>query len=268
MATPSIISVFSARPDGATSVALGLAARLSASRRVLAVDLSLDRPEVAPLLNLDESAGLNQLASRSRLTAVTASELDAHVQWRDGIGVLVGTWRLPGQHEEVTGRFIEDLLTAATVGFDHIVIDLGRPRADLPPAIASGVLLWVATPTPLGLAALDRASSRLESTGCEWRRSAKVVLNRLTGRSWRGADRFIEREYGMEVVGRVPMASDFWESVEVTHSLRALCVPMPETARFLRAYGSGALLTRRALGQLGDVLVPASHTAGAAALEA
>jgi MinD superfamily P-loop ATPase len=263
-----ITSVFSARPDGATSVALGLAARLSEDRRVLAVDLSLERPEVAPLLNLDESSGMYQLACRSRLAAVSLGELDAHVQWRDGIAVLAATWLLPEQRQEITDRFIDDLMVAAASGFDHVVVDLGRPRPNLPSSIGNGTLLWVTAPTPLGLAALDRSIGQLELLGWGWRSAARVVLNRVSGRSWRGVDRFIEREYRMEVAGQLPLAPEFWESVETTHSLQALRVPMPEPARFLRAHGSDALITRRALGQLKDVLSKARQTTGRGAQEA
>jgi Mrp family chromosome partitioning ATPase len=79
MSNHSIVGVLSARPDGATSVALGLAARLSAHRRVITIDLSLHRPEVAALLNLDESAGVHRLASRSRLAGVTGADLSGHL---------------------------------------------------------------------------------------------------------------------------------------------------------------------------------------------
>jgi hypothetical protein len=112
----------------------------------------------------------------------------------------------------------------------------------------------VVAPTPLGLAALERSAGQLHALGCRWRDGARIVLNRVTGRSWRGVDRFIEREYGMEVAGRVPLAPDFWQAVEVTHSLRALAVPVPEPERFVRAHGSGAAITRRALGQLASTL--------------
>jgi MinD superfamily P-loop ATPase len=268
MGEPSVISVFSARPDGATAVALGLAARLSTGGRVLAVDLSLERPEIAPLLNLDESAGAYQLACRSRLTAVTADELGAHVQWCQGISVLVGTWLLPEQREEINDRFVDDVVAAAAAGFDHVVIDMGRPRANLPSSVANGTLLWVVTPTPLGLAALDRAIAQLDVLGCDWRRSARVVLNRATGHSWRGVDRFIERQYGMSVVGQVPTAPGFWEAVETTHSLWALRVPVFDVARYLREHGTDALITRRALARLTEALVPAEQIAGSDAREA
>lgn len=254
MATHSIIGVFSARPDGATSVALGLAARLSANRRVLAVDLALDRPEIAPLLNLDESAGIQQLAWRSRLAPVNSADLAGHLQRSDRLAVLAASCLSPARRHEITDPFVDDLITAATPGFDHVVVDLGRVRPELPASLARATLLWVVTPSPLGLAALERSTAQLDAADCRWRTAARVVLNRVTGRSWRTAGRFIEREYGMEAVGQVPMAADFWEAVEATHSLRPLSEPVLEPAGYLRVNGTGALLTRRAFGQLAEAL--------------
>ncbi len=46
----SSIAVVSARPDGATCLAAGLAAAFSADTRSLLIDLNLERPELAALL--------------------------------------------------------------------------------------------------------------------------------------------------------------------------------------------------------------------------
>jgi Mrp family chromosome partitioning ATPase len=268
MPEPPIISVLSARPDGATSLALALAARLSAEGRVLVVDLCLERPEVAPLLDLDESPNLHQLAYQSRLAAVRAVDLEAQVQWRDGMAVLSGSWLLPAQREEITNQFVDELLGNAVTRFDRLVLDLGRPRPILPALVAGGLLVWVVTPSPLGMAALDRSIAQLDALGCAWRRSAKVVLNRVSDRSWQGIERFVEREYGMEVVGQMPLAPDFWQTVELSHSLRALSVPAPERKRFVRTYGTDAWTTRQALTRLTEELLPARQSASGAAVEA
>jgi hypothetical protein len=266
MDTLSIIGVVSARPDGATSVAIGLAAVLSADRRVLVVDAS-DRPEVAPLLNLDESAGLHQLARRSRLAAVSVAELGVHAQWRDGLAVLAGTFLPPEQRLEITDQFIDELIAAAAVGFDHVVVDLGRPRASLPSSIARGNLLWVVAPTPLGLVALERSVGQLGLLDRDWWSSTGVVLNCIPARAWHGVDRFIEREYRTRVIGRLPAAPGLWESVEVSHSLDALCDPITELARHRRAHETEVLLTRRALNQLRRALFHEPPGIGRRALE-
>src|SRR5947207_1499689 len=144
----SVASVFSARPDGATSVAVGLAAVLSQTSRVLVIDLCPHGPEVAPLLDVEDSPNVYELSFLARLSPVSATELESHVQWRDGLGVLAGIWPAAGPHEEITDVFVEGLVSAATSRFDHVVVDLGRRRPSLAPALASGPLLWVVTPSP------------------------------------------------------------------------------------------------------------------------
>lgn len=262
----SVLSAFSARPDGATSVLLGLAAALAAERRVLAIDLRRSRPEMAALLDLPESPNVYELALRYQLAAVAAAELESSVHWRDGLGVLAGSWLLPWQREEITPHFVDSLLTAATACFQDVLVDLGRPRATFPASLLGGVLLWVVSPDRLGMEALDRTVDQLEALECRWRRSAKVVLNQVTDRSWRWADRFIEREYGMEVAGQLPLAPAYWQSVQASHSLRALYVPVPDRRRYLRVYGEEAWTTRQAVTRLADILLPA-RPRSAAALE-
>ena len=56
------LGIFSARADGATTVAVGLAACLSARARTLLVDLNFDCPEVAPLLDTGCSKTIYHLA--------------------------------------------------------------------------------------------------------------------------------------------------------------------------------------------------------------
>src|SRR5262245_57709974 len=268
MADLSVISTSSARPDGATSVALALAAMRSADRRVLVVDLCLRRPEATVLLDVGESPNLYELASQSRLSPVGPATLESHVQWHDGLAMLAGCWLLPERWGEVSEQFVNDLLAAAAIGFDDVVLDLGRPVPVFPASVARGTLAWVVTPSPLGMAALDRTVSELDGLGCEWRRSAVLVLNRVSGRSWQGVDRFIEREYGMEVAGRLPQAPDFWEAVELSHSLRALSVPLRDRGRFVRRYGTDAWETRTAVTRLVDTLLPTRRPSSWAAREA
>jgi len=248
-------------------VALALAARLSEAHRVLAIDLNLERPELATLLDLDESPNVYQLAYQSRLSAVRGDELEAHVQWHDGIGVLTGCWLSSAQREEISDHFVDGLLTTAAASFDHVILDLGRTRGELPTALVGNTLAWVVTPSPLGMAALDSSVRQLEALGCEWIGSAKVVLNRVSDRSWRGVERFIEREYGMEVTGQIHLATGFWQDVEISHSLRALRVPIPDRKRFVRAYGAEAWLVRQALDKLTEALPEPRHTPSARAAE-
>jgi Mrp family chromosome partitioning ATPase len=246
----SVVSVFSARPDGATSIAAGLAGVLSRSGSVLFADLAAHGPEVAPLLDVQDIPNVRELSIVARLTPVDAADLEAAVQWRDGIGVLAGA------AEKVADGFMQGLVIAAGSRFDHVVVDLGRPRPTLPAALAGGSLLWVVSPGPLGMAALDRAVAGLEEQEARWMPWARVVLNRVDERSWRDVDRFIAMEYRMQVVARVPAASRCWRSVERRHSLAPFAIQVRDRrARRLveREYGLDVWPLRMALEDLAGV---------------
>lgn len=250
----SIIGVISARPDGGTSLACGLAASLAATRRVLLIDLCYDRSDVPVLLDIEEPSGLDQLVHQLRLAPISPDELEAQVHWHEGMGILAGSW-LPPAQPEVRGQLVDGLLSAATDRFEQLVVDIGRPRLILPSHLMSAVLVWVATPGPLGIAALDASVNALAHLGCAWQPSARAVLNRVSDRTWRGVDRLIEHEYGMAVAGQIPEAPRFWQALEYQHSLRALNVPMPDRRRFERAYGTDTLVTRDALSALAETLL-------------
>jgi MinD-like ATPase involved in chromosome partitioning or flagellar assembly len=108
----SVVYVCAARPDGATTVTIGLSGVAAAESRVLAVDANVQRAELAALLNLDETPSIYELAYQSRLSPVGADALESHVQWRDGVGVLPGV-ASQDEGEEVSGPFMEGLLARA-----------------------------------------------------------------------------------------------------------------------------------------------------------
>lgn len=263
----SLVTVCSARPDGATSVAVGLAAVLSQTSRVLLVDLCQHGSEVAPLLDVEDSPNVYELSFLARLAPVSANELECHVQWRDGLGVLAGIWPAPGQREEITDVFVEGLVSTAASRFDHVVVDLGRPRPALPSALASGALVWVVSPSPLGMAALDRTVAGLKEQQAAWLQSTSVVLNRVDERSWRDVERLIELEYGMRVVGKLPLADECWRALERQHSIAPFSVPVLDRKRHRRAYGSDSWRTRQALEELAQAVLPERPAIVAAALE-
>lgn len=240
------LTVVSARPDGASSVAAALAAVLSRSGRTLLIDLNLERPEQAVVLDLEESPNLFHLAYRSKLGPANPAELEDHVQWRDGIAVLPGIAR-PDDAAEVSESFVDGLLVTAARSFEQVVVDAGRPRLAMPSSLAAGPILWVIAASPLGLAALDKTAGLLEEGGCAWLARARAILNRASDRSLTGVEKFVEREHGLRAAGRIPLAPDFWTSVELSHSLRALTVPMPDGDRYVKAYGEQALAVRRAV---------------------
>jgi len=136
-------------------VAIGLAAVLAARSKTLLIDLNFDNPEIAPLLDVDPEFGVFDLAHNAQLAPVSDADLERRLGRRDGIAVLPGIGR-EEDVEHISDHFLAGLLQTATRRFDHVVIDLGRLRQGPRASVATGVLLWVATPTPLGMDALER----------------------------------------------------------------------------------------------------------------
>src|ERR1700738_3186788 len=114
------LGIFSARADGATTVAVGLAACLSARARTLLVDLNLDCPEVAPLLDVGCSRTVYHLAYNAQLAPVSREALEEHIGWRDRLAVLAGITH-PEHAERITDHFLSGLLDAASRSFEFVV---------------------------------------------------------------------------------------------------------------------------------------------------
>jgi len=252
----STIAVVSARPDGATCLAVGLAAAFSADARSLLIDLNLDRPELAALLELDERQNLYHLAYNAQLAPAGPEDLEEHVRWRDNLAVITGITH-PMHRARISDLFVDGMLSTAQQKFEHVTVDLGRARGQIPTSLASGALLWCVTPSPLGLAAFDRCYRLLEEERCDWLDSVQVVVTRVADDSLAAADRFLEREYRVRVVASIPHCPGYWRQVEISHSLRALTVPLMDRGRYLRAYGPDALRTKESLLALAERLAAA-----------
>jgi hypothetical protein len=256
------VGVFSARADGATSVAIGLAAALAARARTLLVDLNLDNPEVATILDLDPEIGIFDLAYKAQLAPVDRDELEQHSGFRDRIAVLPGIHRRDDV-PRITPHFISGLLDAALQRFEHVVIDLGRLPSSLGDATGSGRLLWVVTPTPRGTAALERRYWEAERQGELWLKKASIVVNRHNECAFAGFERYAGEEYGLSTAGSLPDAPDYWTRVDLQHSVQALNVAETHIAdpRYEKHHGPQALATRRAFETLAGSLAPSELTA-------
>ena len=255
------VGVFSARADGATSVAIGLAAVLAARARTLLIDLNLDNPEVATILDLDPEVGIFDLAYKAQLAPVDRDELEQHSGFRDRIAVLPGI-KHRDDARRITPHFISGLLDAALRRFEHVVIDLGRLPSSLGNAMGSGRLLWVVTPSPRGTAALERRYGEAEREGEEWLKKASIVVNRHNERAFAGFERYAGEEYRLFTVGSLPDAPDYWTHVDLLHSVEALNVAETHTAdpRYEKHHGPQALTTRRAFEALAESLAPLELT--------
>ena len=251
------LGVFSARADGATTVAVGLAAALAARSRTLLIDLNLDNPEVATILDLDPEVGIYDLAYKAQLAPVDRDELEQHAGYRDRIAVLPGVSRRDDVGR-ITAHFLTGLLDAAARRYEHVVIDLGRMPALLAAAADTMQLLWVVAPTPRGTAALERRYWEAEREGATWLKLPRLIVNRHSERAFVGFDRYAAGEYELSTVGTVPEAADYWMRVDLQHSVEALNIADTHTAdpRYEKQHGPQALATRRAFEALAQSLAP------------
>jgi Flp pilus assembly CpaE family ATPase len=241
-----VAGVTSAHAAGATSLAAGLAGRIAGDERVLLVDLNPNLAQLAPLLDLDDSANVYHLAHRARLDPVTAAMLDEHIRWHEGLAVLPGASD-PSQAQLIRDHFLYGLLDAAAGAYSWVVIDLGRVRPDLHPAAVRGTLLWIVTPSPLGLAAFDRRFQQLRAADVPWLQRVQVVVNQAAEDSLLGVAEFLEREYGVDLAGTIPYEPAFWRGLELSHSLQPFSAEIRDEGRYVSWFGGPALRTRRAL---------------------
>ena len=249
--------VFSARADGATTVAVGLAAALAAKSRTLLIDLNLDNPEVATMLDLDPEVGIYDLAYKAQLAPVDRDELEQHTGYRDRVAVLSGVSRRDDVGR-ITAHFLTGLLDAAARRYEHVVIDLGRMPALLATAAEAMRLLWVVTPTPRGTAALERRYWEAEREGEAWLKRPALVVNRHSERAFIGFERYAAGEYELSTAGTIPEAADYWMRVDLQHSVEALNIAETHTTdpRYEKHHGPQALATRRAFEALAESLAP------------
>jgi MinD-like ATPase involved in chromosome partitioning or flagellar assembly len=241
-----VVSVVSAHAAGATSLAAGLAGILSGAGRVLLIDLNPELAQVAALLDVDDGTNVYHLAYDARLQPVNAAMLEEYVRWHEGLAVLPGVADRD-QAREIRDHSVSSVLNAAAAQYEWAVIDLGRVHQELWPAATSGALLWIVTPSPLGLAAFERRFQQLRSAEAPWLAQVQVVVNQAADDSLAGVAEFLEREYKVHVVGSVPYEPGFWRAVEMSHSLQACSSELRDEGRFVGWFGRPALRARRAL---------------------
>jgi pilus assembly protein CpaE len=257
-----LIAIVSARSDGATSLALGLAAVLGARHRTVLVDLNRDNAEIATFLNADESKTVYHLAYNAQLAAITEIDLREHLQWQDGFAVLPGITD-QRQAEQITPLFVGNLLKVLRKEFEVVLVDGGRLRLSLESAISAGSVLWVVAPRPLGLGAFERAYRAVEEV-THPTLNLQVVLNRVSAQSLAAVATFVRSEYGLPVLGELPDCPNFWSRAEVAHSVRGLSTPIVDRQRAVRAYGEEAVPMRAALeGLVERITEPAASAATA-----
>ncbi len=254
---PRVITIISARAEGATTLSLGLAAVLGARGRTALVDLNLESGDLATFLDLDESKTVYHLAYNAQLAPVGDEDLRQHLQWHDGFAVLTGITH-PQHRKQVQSHFLGGLIDVLGAQFESVLIDGGRLQGSMPPELTAGSVVWVLVPRPLGMAAFDRTYRALEDVNAPWLHKAQVVLNRVSSQTLAEVASFIRAEYGLTVLGEVADCPEFWSQAELAHSLRALSGPIFDRRRFVRAYGEGARRMRTDLELLAERLTAAA----------
>jgi len=112
---------------GTTEVALGLAWESSRTSSTVLMDLDLDAPSVAIRLGLPPRPDISDAADQVRVTGSITSD----AEHRAGpITVITGSHRIG--EAPIRPTMIDDLIDAATVRFDRVIVDLGAAEPDGP----------------------------------------------------------------------------------------------------------------------------------------
>ena len=126
--TGSVTAVVGPRgAPGTTEVALGLAWESSRSGSTLLVDLDIDAPSIAIRLGLPPRPDITDAADEVRASGVIAPDA---VQQIGPVSVITGSHRIG--EAPLRTAMVEDLIDAATVTFERVIVDLGTCRTRPP----------------------------------------------------------------------------------------------------------------------------------------
>ncbi|MGB5655547.1 MAG: hypothetical protein WBN35_02920 [Acidimicrobiia bacterium] len=124
--TGSVTAVLGPRgAPGTTEVALGLAWESSRSGSTLLVDLDIDAPSIAIRLGLPPRPDITDAADQVRAAGAIAPEA---LQRIGPISVITGSHRIG--EAPLRAAMVEDLVDAATVSFERVIVDLGTCDPD------------------------------------------------------------------------------------------------------------------------------------------
>ncbi len=171
--TGTVVSVIGPRgAPGTTEIALGLAWEFGGRASTLLVDLDMTAPSIAIRLGLPARPDITDAADQVRMTGAIADE----ALHRTGpISVITGSHRIG--EAPLRPAMIDDVIDAATVAFDRVVVDLGTAEPDDPVLKRSDMAMLVVDASAVGVvraAHLVAAWSGPPPT---------VVLNRVAPRS-------------------------------------------------------------------------------------
>lgn len=145
--TGSVTGVVGPRgAPGTTEVALGLAWESSRSGSTLLIDLDVDAPSIAIRLGLPPRPDITDAADQVRATGTIDPKA---LQQTGPVSVVTGSHRIGEAPLRVA--MIEDLVDAATVTFERVIVDLGVCETDHPILKRSDTAVLVADASAVGV---------------------------------------------------------------------------------------------------------------------
>lgn len=145
--TGSVTTVVGPRgAPGTTEVAISLAWESSRSGSTLLIDMDIDAPSIAIRLGLPPRPDITDAADQVRATG----RIDPEAVQRIGpISVVTGSHRIG--EAPLRSAMIEDLVDAATVAFERVIVDLGTCEPDCPILKRSDTAVLVADASAVGV---------------------------------------------------------------------------------------------------------------------
>jgi MinD superfamily P-loop ATPase len=151
----TIVAVIGPRgAPGCTEAALGHAWNLARRHKTLLIDLDLDAPAVAIRLGLPPRPDITDAADGVR----TDGEIPAAAVHAVGkLSVITGSHRVG--EPVLRPAMVEDVVSAATAGFERVVLDLGTAAPDDPILKRSDEAILVADGSAVGLVRAARLAA-------------------------------------------------------------------------------------------------------------
>lgn len=145
--TGAVISVIGPRgAPGTTEIALGLAWETGGRASTLLIDLDVAAPSIAIRLGLPPRPDITDAADQVRMTGALADE----ALHRTGpISVITGSHRIG--EAPLRPAMVDDVIDAAVVDFDRVVVDLGTAEPDDPVLKRSDVAVMVVDASAVGV---------------------------------------------------------------------------------------------------------------------
>jgi Flp pilus assembly CpaE family ATPase len=192
--TGTVISVIGPRgAPGTTEIAVGLAWESAGLSSTLLIDLDMTAPSIAIRLGLPARPDITDAADQVRMTGTIADE----VLHRTGpISVITGSHRIG--EAPLRPTMVDDVIDAAIVAFDRVIVDLGTAEPDDPVLKRSDVAVLVVDASAVGVV---RAAQLVASWSGP---PPTVVLNRVVPRN-KGDVVAAAREWtGIEPAATIP----------------------------------------------------------------